>query len=319
MESKHDWYDFWNFFYLGNYQAAVEACPQGLEQSQWPREVLLALVRLRLSQRDRDSVQGLQGLFTDEWTASVIKVSLQVFMNGRVSDDQESVRSAVLGGANALESVDEPGRLLATTALLQVGLYADALEILPLACCRDDAESRACRVALWLQLNRLDRAQLEFRAFEVWAEQQLIGGDHAAIGTLLQITKTMLVLASDHVEEIDIESALMVCTELAERYGQTAKLLNLIYCCSLRLGRKEAAERTLQEALALEPNDPDTLANAAAHSAAEWMVTAACAGAADIVNQYTERLRVQAPWHPWLRCQETFEKKLDECLVNPLT
>jgi tetratricopeptide (TPR) repeat protein len=313
MDSKLDWYDFWNYFYLGNYQAALQASSQELEHQQWPREVFLAMVRIRLALRDWDGVRSLQAQCTDAWIVSLINTLLRIGSFAVSPDKWEAVRATVTGDTSALEAAHQADRLFAASALSKAGLYTAALETIPLDRCASDAECRACRIILWLQLNRLDRAQLEFQAFDAWSEQQLLDGDHAAIGTLVQLTKAALVLASDSVEDTEIEHILTDCKELAERYGRTAKLLNLMYCCSLRLGREEAAEKFLQAALALDPTDADTLANAVTHLAAEWMMTAACPGSAESVNQFQERLQAQSPWHPWLYGRAAFEEALSNC------
>jgi tetratricopeptide (TPR) repeat protein len=311
LEASLDWYDFWIFYYLGKYQAANDVCTTLLEPNQWPRSVLLAVIRLRLALRDLEGIRALRNLVNDTWTSSVIHELIETLQkNVPPIDDGERLRSVVFGDGSALDAVDEAGRLLAALALQRAGLYLDALETLPLSRCENDAESRACRICLWLHLNRLDRAQLEQQALEHWFERQLADGDQRAVGTLVQLSRATLAVASNDAEDVAIEAALRSCRDLAERYGPSTKLLNLTYLCLVRLGRTEASESTLQQAMNLDAQDPDTMANTAASAAKTSMMMMAFPEAATATQRPIEYLRKYAPWHPWIRAQDDFERKL---------
>lgn len=223
-----------------------------------------------------------------------------------------AVLEAVKNLSAAAQTVDvklTQGAIFAISALLMVGEYGDAMMLakywlrgLPQPegslSVRHMTELRGLMVEACLRINRLDLAQQEVAAMEKLDEE--------AVATQVAAGVLALQRAQNKSSVEMFEQVLVRFRDLVSRYGQSAKLLNLIALAQMGLRRFEDAEKTLLEALGISSVDEDTIANMAVLS--EQM-----GKPSDAANRYLLQLTSSSHWG-WTRSLKGATCRLDDAI-----
>ncbi|KAJ2872612.1 hypothetical protein FB639_004325, partial [Coemansia asiatica] len=166
---------------------------------------------------------------------------------------------------------------IASQVLVNQQKYEEALKLLTMH--PKNLECIALSVVVLLQINRVDMAQKLVARTRGWAED-------SPIAQLAEAWTNLYVGGSKYTE------ASYIFEELAQGSSvTTVSLLNSLAVVKMHLGQLPEAESFLEEALAKESNNPDTLANlvVCANLVAKPLETK---------NRYLSQLKDVAPSHP---------------------
>lgn len=284
MSGMEDLFELRNYFYLGNFSAAVtegETISVDDQGSQIERDVILK--RIQVAQGNHKSVI--------EAVSDASHVSLQaVKLLSTLLSDPSSRDSVVMQIAAWLADdvalASESLVLMCAIIYAHVGDFDNALRT---ASRSSGLEHISLKVQVLLQMDRVDVAEKEV------ARMQRIDED----ATLTQLAAAWVHLAKGG---SGAQEAVYVYQDLLERHGSTDSILNGLALCHLALGKPDDAERVLQEAISKNPNHAETLIN-----------TVACAKyknkPAELVGRYVERLTQIAPGCAWLEDMSTKENE----------
>lgn len=137
-------------------------------------------------------------------------------------------------------------QLTAAHVFLAAGLKKEALQCVHLG---TTMEHIACAVQIYLQLDRIDLAQQQLALLKRGDEESM----------LTQLASVHIALASGSSMAKD---AMHTLSQLAEQYGPSVFLLNLMASACMLLGQYATAEQRLEQARQeLSANDADTLCN----------------------------------------------------------
>ncbi|KAJ1656592.1 hypothetical protein IWQ61_003855 [Dispira simplex] len=181
------------------------------------------------------------------------------------------------------------------TALYCLGQLEDALQIL--TAFPKDLESLSLTIQILLTLQRTDLAHKEVEKMKSWAEDD-------PLALLMEAWVNLRVGGSKYRE------ALYTFEELAQASPTpTLKLLVSQAACHLHLGHLPEAESLLLEALDIDNNDPEALANMVVCS--ELLQKPATESV-----RYLDQLRRAFPSHPLVCSVDEKSQLFDECLAT---
>lgn len=276
MSGSDELFELKNYFYLGNYSAAmtegatVSVSDQGGEIE---RDVILARIR---------SSRGEHAAVTSS-ISETSHIALQAVRLLSVLRSDASQRDTVIAAVTAW--LDDPvatasASLVHMCAVIHAALGDYDAALRAAARCPQAIESLALKVQVLLAMDRADAAEKEVARMSALDED----------ATLTQLAGAWVNLSkgSDAAQE-----AVYIYQDLLERHGSTDRILNGLALCHLAMGKPDEAERVLQEALAKNPNFPATLIN---------VITVANYKnkPVELVRRYMERLTQVAPDSPWV-------------------
>lgn len=245
-----------NMYHVGAYRDAVDAAracdvdgdlsPAECEK----RESLRLRARLALGEID-DVIASVDAMGTNAGPGARSCKVLAMYERA-VRTGDESGRNALR--EDALASLEETSgtmdawtRASNATVLAREGRYAEALRL-----CHgsSDLEVMAVAVSVLCAMDRPELAEKHARAM------QQVDDD----STVAQLASAWASLASGGKK---IQDASYIYQELGDKYAWTPKLYNASAVCSMMMGSYDDAERDLTEAVAMDPKNPETLANLA--------------------------------------------------------
>jgi coatomer protein complex subunit epsilon len=284
-----------NYFYIGNYQSAIEEANTLLGSS--PRaEVYLNLALLEMApskviqgvaQNASTSLQAIK-LFAQYKTSSAEKKELILDTITEWLADAEMGRDPTL-------------QLVAAQIFYEQGNLKQSLVL----ACEDSSENLAklsLQVQIYLKLDRIDLAEKKVK------EMQDLDDDD----TLTRITTAWVHLAKGG---NGITEANNIFQELLSNFGSTVKLLNGIAACQIRLKNYSGAFQSLKQARDIslaskEKVHADTLINSIV------CLQHHKPGSKDIIEKITSEFQLQHPDHPWLKQMEEMGKSFDRYSEN---
>jgi len=277
-------FDLRNYFYLGNYQAAINEA----------NNVSLGTEKERL---EKDSfvyrsylAQGNYQLVLDEISDSA-PAPLQAIKLLSTYLSNES-KEAVLKGVkqcHAEGSTNPIVQLIMGTIYYHEQNFEEALKSLHSS---NSLEGLSLLIQTYLKIDRLDLAEKEVKTMNK------IDVD----STLTQLATAWvdINLGGDKIQE-----AALIFKELSDKYGATVSLLNGQAVCNIHMKKFEEAEQLLLEALEKNSKDADTIVNLITcylHSKKPI----------ELVNRYISQLKASVPHHPWVEAlrnaDEAFER-----------
>ena len=158
-------------------------------------------------------------------------------------------------------------------------------------------EQLALRVQILVQINRLDKAQVELK------RMREIDDD----ATLTELAKGWVYCRLGSAE--NMEQALYAFQELGGRFGRTAPVLNNIASCHIGLSNYEEADRCLEEAFEGDMATPETYINAIVSARHQQKPE-------EVVQALLDTLRAKAPTHPWVLQLDQLSEEFDRCAAE---
>uniref|UniRef100_A0A7S1VHK0 Coatomer subunit epsilon n=1 Tax=Sexangularia sp. CB-2014 TaxID=1486929 RepID=A0A7S1VHK0_9EUKA len=265
-----------NDLLLGNSQGVINA---GVSGGDGPTDLARVLLRVYtwraflaqgniatvLSEAKRDSDAPIE----ERAVAILATVQEDALVDGAAAD----VKALLAEGSSS-----PVVRLLAASAFLLTGDRDEALRTLRGV---TDLECLALAVQVYLSMDRPDLAEKEVAA--------MAAIDEDATASQLAAAWVHIAHGGDRLQD-----AYYTFSELQEKFGSTAMLLNSMAVINIHMGKFELAESQLLEALGKEPSNADTLANLIA-------VAQHRNKAPEITQRYLNQLRKVAPNHAWLQ------------------
>mmetsp|Transcript_16014 Transcript_16014/g.32201 ORF Transcript_16014/g.32201 Transcript_16014/m.32201 type:complete len:300 (+) Transcript_16014:215-1114(+) len=286
-----DLFELRNYFFLGNLAAAItEGTSIAVEDEALRIEKDCILARIAILQGDNARVVADIDAATSPVALQAIRV-LAVYKQQKaggtggfdaVKDTLATWLSDAVAGDNSMVL------LVAAMIYTEEGMFDDALKATHRGV---TLEHRAAKVQILLQMDRADFAEKEVAAMKRMDED----------ATLTQLAGAWVHLAKGGP---DVREALFIYQDLLDRHGATDSILNGIALSYMAQGRYDEAERSLQEALAKNPNNPETLINVIACAKHKQKP-------AELVSRYLAQLRTVAPGHRWLLGYDAFEEQFN--------
>jgi len=195
---------------------------------------------------------------------------------GQISAVTEQLNAWML---NPEASVDTTLLVIAAAIHNREGQYAEALKFIGQN--PTTLEMLATLVHTYLQMNRVDLAEKQFNVMQQKEDD----------ATLTQLAASWVNLAKGGDK---IQKALFGFTDLAEKYGFTAMLLNGMAACHMSKGEFEEASNMLQQALSKNPQDVEVLINSV-------VCNQHLRNADELAETNMSQLRALHSSHPWVK------------------
>ncbi|KAL0254553.1 hypothetical protein SLS55_010030 [Diplodia seriata] len=230
-----------NAFHQGQYQQVVDFDTSAFSSANaLPAQVLKLRARLALGEHDAVAAEAAASPgVPDLQAAGALAASLKNHA------DEKAVATAQELAASAGDNLSV--QLLAGTVLANAGLTEEALALL--AKHQGSLDAVALIIQIHLQQNRADLAAKEAQQARKWAQDSL----------LVNIAESWVGLREGGEK---YQQAFYVFEELAQApASQAVQSLVGQAISELHLGRYPEAEAALQQALALDPQNADVLAN----------------------------------------------------------
>jgi len=283
-----------NYFYMGNYSAALtEGKTIAVDSDALRIERDAIMARIAVAQGECDDV--ISSVSAD---APVGMQAIKVL----AAYSKDKAGQAEIAKLTITEWLQDPVAgsnpvllFIAATILAEAGDWDEALRC---AHRGQSLEHMALKVELLIKIDRVDAAAKEVNGMK------RIDEDH----TLTQLASAWASLGSG--TKNGSQEALYTYQELLERHGATEMLLNGVAACHLSLNQFADAERVLQEALSKNPANPDTLVNMIA-------VAQHRQKPAELVKRYRDKLTEVAPQHTALAAYNAASNLLDALIANP--
>jgi len=285
MAESDELFDLKNFFYLGNFQGAINegaSVRPKTEQQRTERDVFVYRSYI---------AQGNYQLVLDEVNKSSPPALQAVKLLASYLSSKDTVDNVL---STLKEWLSDPSTNVPTTQVIASIIYYhernidEALKVLHQS---PTLEGHALLLQLYLKIDRPDLAEKHYRAMETL--------DADATLTQLANAWTNVAIGGEKFQE-----ASYIFQELLDKYGSTPMLLNGLAVYNLHIRKYDEAEKLLLDALEKNPKDPETLIN---------LIT--ChqhLRKTDLVNRYTNQLKTAAPNHPWVvdlkNAEENFER-----------
>ncbi|KAL1637708.1 hypothetical protein SLS58_009134 [Diplodia intermedia] len=231
-----------NAFHQGQYQQVVDFDTSGFSTANaLPARVLKLRARLALGEHDAVAAEAAASPDVPDLQAAA---ALAASLKSHHADDK-AVAAAQELAASAGDNLSV--QLLAGTVLANAGLTEEALALL--AKHQGSLDAVALIIQIHLQQNRADLAAKEAQQARKWAQDSL----------LVNIAESWVGLREGGEK---YQQAFYVFEELAQApASQAVQSLVGQAISELHLGRYPEAEAALQQALALDPQNADVLAN----------------------------------------------------------
>jgi coatomer subunit epsilon len=286
MAGSEDLFELRNYFYLGNFSAAVnegETISVDDQGAQIERDVILQRIRVAqgkyaeviasISDSSHVSLQAVKLLammLNDPTTKDTVVATLGVWLQDEVATASEALV------------------LICSIIYAHVGDYDNALRT---ASKFPFLEHYAVKVQILLRMDRTDVAEKEV------GRMRRIDED----ATLTQLASAWVHLAKGG---LSAQEALYVYQDLLERHGATDLILNGMAICYLATGKYDDADRVLREALNKNPSYPTTLVNV--FTCAKYKNKPP-----ELVARYLDALKEISPNSAWLLDMNRKEVEFD--------
>jgi len=290
IDSSSDLFELRNFFFIGNYQGAVNegsSLSSLQEADKLDRDIFVyrsyvaqkkyTFVITDIGSNAHPAIQAIK----------LLAVYLQKF-------DSKSEREVPL---NTIRDWMKDGsatynhptiQLIYATMLYHEGSYEDAMRTVYQT---NNLEGLAMLVQIYLKINRVDQAEKELRS--------MMKIDEDATLTQLAAAWVNLYAGGEKIGE-----ALTTYNDMVDRYSPTPLLLNGIAICNMNLKKFAEAEQNLMKALEKDSSNPDTIVNLIACYEQQGKP-------ADVIARQINQLKGVAPQHPYLLQVQKVEEEFD--------
>ncbi|KAJ2595801.1 hypothetical protein GGF39_003686 [Coemansia sp. RSA 1721] len=274
-----EFYTARNLLYLGAYPQTLQALAQVTRTSNETEKQTIKY-RAYLSQGNYKMVLTDLNPSTSVSPALQALYHLAKYLQSSDNGAKETVEKAV-EELIAVQNNLVNGTFVVIVGMVLVNLqkYEEALKLLAMH--PKSLECIAISVYILLQINRVDMAQKLVARTRGWAED-------SPIAQIAEAWTNLYVGGNKYME------ASYIFEELAQASSvSTACLLNSLAVVKMHLGQLQEAEEILEDALAKESNNPDTLAN---------LVVCANLAAKPLEEKYRylSQLKDVAPNHPFV-------------------
>eukprot|EP01132_Coremiostelium_polycephalum_P007562 gene7562-9297_t len=285
-------YEARNFFYLGNYQAAINEINKKsrlIKDKGVVSDSDYYLYRSYIAQGNYDLVLSEIKATVDSPILQGLKLYASYLSNPDSNSEitQLTIQSWISDG---LVQYNYHLQIIIASIFCHQQNYEEALRILDKS---DFIEGLSLLVQIYLKIDRIDLAEKAYSAMKS-----------------IDIDATPSMLSSAWVlvaqgEDSTLKKAYSTFEELSEKYGSTPLLLNSLAICAISMKRFEMAETFLLDAVEKNPKDPDTLINLINCFINLKKPT-------EIINRYLNQLKTLSPKHQWVEevnnAEESFER-----------
>jgi len=279
-------FDVKNYFFLGNYQAAINEGNSVRTPSERDRiEKDTYVYRSYIA-------QGNYKIVLDE-IADNADVSLQavkLLATYSVNENNKDIALVTLKQwlSDGVVANNTTLQLIAGIIYFREQNYEEAMKCLHQL---SSLEGLALLIGTYLRIDRVDLAEKELK--------EMIKIDADATITQLTTAWVYIALNGDKVQE-----AFFIFKELSDKYGSSVLLLNGMAVCNIILKKFEDAERLLLDALEKNSKDVDTITNIIACSVH-------LKKAPELINRYVNQAKAVSN-HPWVTtlkaAEDSFER-----------
>lgn len=290
QDASSDLFELRNFFYLGNYQAAInEGSSLSSLQDNDKVERDVFVYRSYIAQK---KYQFVIDDIRNNAPAPIqaVKILANYFLKSETKDKDsiiQSLKDMLSSGASQNNSTLQ---LVASIIYFHEGNLEEAMRAVYQS--NNNLEGLAMLVQIYLKINRLDQADKELKSMQKLDED----------ATITQLAAAWVNLAAGAER---INESVLIYNEMIEKYSPTPLLLNGLGVCNMHLKRFPEAEKNLLSALEKDSMNADTLANLIACYEQQ-------SKPAEIIQRQINQLKITAPKHPWLaqyqRAEEEFER-----------
>ncbi|EGG17970.1 putative protein serine/threonine kinase [Cavenderia fasciculata] len=280
-----------NYYYLGNYQGAINEVNKRYKQIKNDQQKLEAdafLYRSYIAQENYSLVLSELKEGNNDITLQSIRYFAQYLSNN--NNNKEQVLNSIKQIENQLNNTTPIAQLLIASIHYEQQNFEETLRILHKT---DNLECMSLLVQSYLKIDRLDLAEKQY--------SQMKQIDVDATPSLFSNALILITQGDDKVKE-----ALAIYEELSEKYGTTSLLLNSRAVCELMLKRFEKAEQTLLQSIEKNSKDPATISN---------LITCYIhmKKPIDIINRYQSQLKSSSPNYLWLEQLNHADSTFDRC------
>lgn len=290
QDASSDLYELKNYFYLGNYQAAINeanSLSQLNDADKIEKDVFV--YRCFIAQR---SYKFVLSDVKDKAHPSLeaIKLLANYFLKEDGKDSIATLKGWLSDGNYAL---NETLHLVAAIIYFHEGNYEDAMRVVYNS---NTLEGKAMLIQVYLKINRPDLAEKELKAMQKIDEDAVI----------VQLAGTWVNLALGG--ETRVNEALLTYQDLVEKYNATPVLLNGLAACNMALKKVGEAERLLLQAIEKDNQNPETLINLIAVYEHQ--------GKVELAQRQINQLRINVPKHPFLASLQHHEDEFDRLVKS---
>eukprot|EP01114_Cavostelium_apophysatum_P019864 TRINITY_DN6508_c0_g1_i1.p1 TRINITY_DN6508_c0_g1~~TRINITY_DN6508_c0_g1_i1.p1 ORF type:complete len:302 (+),score=89.22 TRINITY_DN6508_c0_g1_i1:62-967(+) len=287
-DSSSDLYELRNFFFLGNYQGAINegSSLSGLnDQDKIERDVFL--YRSYVAQKKYTFV--MDDIKNNAPTPiQAVKLLATYFAKSDTKDKELPLITLKEWMSDSTVNTNQTLRLIAAIINFHEGNYEEAMRAVYQT---NNLESIAMLAQIYLKINRLDLAEKELKAM------QKIDDD----ATITQLVSAWVNLAAggDRIKE-----ATLTYNDLMEKYVATPLLLIGLSVCNMHHKRYAEAEKNLLQALEKDSSNPDILSNLIACYEQQGK-------SPELITRQISQLKIAAPKHPWLNQLQRVDDEFD--------
>jgi len=289
--SSSDLFEIKNYFYLGNYQAAINEASSLPTDSLSDNDKLERDVFLYRSYIAQGNYRVVLDEINESAPISLKAVKLLALFFHKPEDRDNIITTLKNLMSDGVSATSPILQIITATVLFHRQSYEEAMR------CIHQSTSLECfvlLVQLFLKINRLDQAEKELKRIPKEEEDSTL--------TQLAIAWVFTAMGSSAADKI--QEALVIYQDLSEKYGTTPILLNGLAICNLHLKKFAEAEKYLLQALEKKATDPETIVN--------LIVCYMHQGKAqDVINRQINQLKATSQIHPWLlnlkKAEENFE------------
>jgi coatomer subunit epsilon len=294
MVNSEDLFELRNYFYLGNYSAAInEGVTVSVDDQGAVIERDVILQRINIAQGKYDEVINS---ITESSHVALQAVKLLAVMLKDPATKDTVLATVTVWLEDNVATASDALVLICAIIYAHAGDNDSALRTVSRV---SALENYAVKVQVLLRMDRADVAEKEL------ARMRRIEED----ATLTQLASAWVHLAKGGPSA---QEALYIYQDLLERHGATDPILNGMALCYLATGKYDDADRVLREALNKNSTYPTTLIN---------VIT--CAKyknkPPELVARYMGALKEHAPNSPWLLDTQAKEVEFDTIASQILT
>mmetsp|Transcript_39780 Transcript_39780/g.64513 ORF Transcript_39780/g.64513 Transcript_39780/m.64513 type:complete len:296 (+) Transcript_39780:40-927(+) len=275
-----------NFFYLGNYQLAIN---EGSTLS--PSSETLKGERDMFVYRSYIA-QGNYKFALDEIkdNASIALQSVRLLATYLASEDNKDISLITLKEwlSDPISANNPTLQIIAGIIYCHERNYEEALRCVHQG---TTLEMIALMIQVFLRMDRVDLAEKQLKIMQQTEDD----------ATLTQLATAYVSMAQGGAK---VQEAFQILQDLSEKYSSTAMLLTGMAVCHLLQGKYEDAEKLLLDAAGKSSTSFEAIINLIA-------VAQHLKKPQELINRYITQLKTSAPTHPWTTQVISLESSFD--------
>jgi len=262
-------------YQLGNYQGAINLA--NTIRSKNEDELLLRDYFVYRSYVEQGDYRLVLEEIRPNFNIALLAVQLYAAYLQSPINNYEKVNNTLQSWIDSGELIkNELAKVVVGCILYRVGKYEECLRVLNDT---NSLEGRAVLVQLFLNINRIDHAQKEFKTMQSYKDD----------APLTQLAYAWISLQ----DKITCKEAVEIYKDLINKYGTSVLLLNGLAVATMALGDYERAEKFLLDALLMDNKSVVSRTNL-------LVVGQLLDRPPDKIKRDTSQLTSSAPDHPWV-------------------